>query len=55
MVHISTSINGGTTWSGSGLFTNLGPGTYDVRIRDAAQSGMFTDINPALVITEPAA
>ena len=30
------SVNGGTTWQGFGNFTNLIPGTYDVRIRDAA-------------------
>jgi hypothetical protein len=49
------TINGGTTWSGSGWFTGLGPGTYNVRVRDAANPACFLTINPALVITEPAA
>ena len=31
------SVNGGTTWQGSGSFTGLAPATYNVRIRDAAQ------------------
>jgi hypothetical protein len=48
------TINGGTTWSGFGLFTNLGPGTYNVRMRDAANPACFLIINPALVLTEPA-
>ena len=30
------TVNGGTTWSPLGNFTGLAPGTYDVRIRDAA-------------------
>jgi hypothetical protein len=30
------SIDGGVSWQASGLFTGLGPGTYNVRIRDAA-------------------
>ena len=32
------TINGGTTWLGSGNFTNLIPGTYNVRIRDAVNT-----------------
>ncbi|MFZ2339142.1 MAG: PKD-like domain-containing protein [Bacteroidales bacterium] len=48
------SIDGGTTWLGSGTFNNLEPGTYDVRISDAADPGCFITLNPALVITEPA-
>ena len=47
------SINGGATWQGSGNFTNLSPATYDVRIRDAANTGCFVILNPAVVITEP--
>jgi len=47
------SINGGTTWSGLGSFTNLAPNTYDVRIRDAANTGCVIVLNPALVITQP--
>ncbi len=48
------SIDGGTTWSGLGNFTNLAPGTYDVRIRDAVQTACAITLNPALVITQPA-
>ncbi len=49
------SINGGAVWSGSGSFTNLALGTYDVRIRDAANQVCYTILNPGLVITEPLA
>ena len=48
------SVNGGTTWQGFGNFTNLIPGTYDVRIRDAANITCVITLNPALVITQPA-
>ncbi len=48
------SIDGGTTWQGSGIFSNLEPGTYDVMIGDAANPGCVITLNPALVITEPA-
>ncbi|HLP71739.1 MAG TPA: PKD domain-containing protein [Bacteroidales bacterium] len=49
------SINGGTSWSGTTLYTNLAPGNYDVRIRDAAHSGCSVILRGALSITEPAA
>ncbi len=48
------SVNGGTTWQGFGNFTNLAPGSYNVRIRDAANTVCFVTLNPALVITQPA-
>ena len=48
------TINGGTNWSGLNNFTNLAPGTYDVRIRDAANTACRITLNPALVITQPA-
>ena len=48
------SIDGGSTWQGSGIFTNLQPATYDVRIRDASYTGCFITLNPQLIITEPA-
>ena len=48
------SINGGTSWSAPGLFTGLAPATYDVQIRDAANTGCVITLNGALVITEPA-
>ena len=49
------SVNGGTVWQSWGTFSNLMPGTYDVRIRDAANPACVIILNPALVITEPAA
>jgi PKD repeat protein len=48
------SVNGGTSWQGSGNFTNLAPGTYNIRIRDAVNTGCIIPLNPAVVITEPA-
>ena len=48
------SINGGTSWQGTGVFTNLAPGNYDVRIRDAAHTGCVIVLNAALTITQPA-
>ena len=36
------TIDGGTTWAGSGTFTGLAPGTYNVRIRDA--------VNPTCIL-----
>ncbi len=49
----SYSINGGASWLGSGNFTNLAPGNYNVRIRDAANISCVIVLNPALAITEP--
>ena len=40
-------------WQGSGNFANLAPGSYNVRIRDAANTGCFMILDPAVVITEP--
>ncbi len=48
------SVNGGSSWQATGNFTNLAPGSYDVRIRDAANTACVIVLNPALVITEPA-
>ena len=47
------TINGGTTWSGLGSFTNLAPATYDVRIRDAANTACVITLNGTLIITQP--
>jgi hypothetical protein len=49
------TINGGTTWGASGSFINLAPGSYDIRIRDAANILCEILLNPGLTITEPAA
>ena len=49
------SINGGTSWQGSGSFTNLVPGTYNIRIRDAVHTGCVIPLLPAITITEQAA
>jgi hypothetical protein len=48
------TINGGATWSGSGNFVNLNPGTYDVRIRDAVPPFCTKVLNGALILTGPA-
>ena len=48
------TINGGASWQTTGTFTNLAPGTYNVRIRDAAHTTCEIVLNPALVITQPA-
>ena len=48
------SINGGTNWQSSGSFTNLAPGIYDVRIRDAVNTGCVIILNGALPVTQPA-
>lgn len=47
------TVDGGSTWTSSGDFTGLPPGTYDVRIRDAMSPVCFTVLNGALSITEP--
>ncbi len=49
------SINGGVSWQSSGSFTGLAPGSYNVRMRDAAYITCIVVLNPALVITQPAA
>jgi hypothetical protein len=47
------SDNGGTSWQSSGDFTGLGPGTYNVQMRDAMNVGCVKVLNPSLVIMEP--
>jgi gliding motility-associated-like protein len=47
------TIDGGLNWQGSGNFTNRGPGTYIVMIRDAANPTCVVSFPPAIVITEP--
>ncbi|HLP73377.1 MAG TPA: PKD-like domain-containing protein, partial [Bacteroidales bacterium] len=47
------TIDGGLTWGASGSFTGLNPGTYDVRIRDAAAPVCNKILDAALVITGP--
>ena len=48
------TVDGGVNWSTSGIFTSLQPGTYDIRIRDAAHAGCEIILNGALIIIEPA-
>ncbi len=48
------TINGGTLWQASGLFNGLAPGSYDVRIRDAANTACVIVLNSSLTMTEPA-
>ena len=52
--HTQYSINGGASWQGSGNFTGLAPGSYNVRMRDALNPACTLILNPALVITQPA-
>ncbi|MCA1800757.1 MAG: SprB repeat-containing protein, partial [Actinobacteria bacterium] len=47
------SVDGGVSWQPGGLFSNLAPGTYDVRMRDAASIACETILNGSLTITEP--
>ena len=47
------SINGGSNWSGLSTFNNLAPATYDVRLRDAINTGCVLILNSSLDITEP--
>jgi hypothetical protein len=48
------TINGGTSWQSSASFSNLVPGPYDIRVRDAANTACTYTINGSLVLTEPA-
>ncbi len=47
------SRNGGSSWQASGTFTALGPGTYNLVIRDAAVPTCFRSLG-SVVITQPA-
>ena len=49
----SYSINGGTSWQPSPIFTNLAPSTYNIRIRDAVNQLCIVALNPPVVITQP--
>jgi hypothetical protein len=49
------TIDGGINWRPTGDFTGLGPGYYNVRIRDANNHACVIVINSSLGITEPAA
>jgi hypothetical protein len=47
------SINGGSSWEPTGTYTGLTNATYNVQIRDAAQTACVITLNGALVITQP--
>jgi hypothetical protein len=47
------SIDGGTTWSSTTLYTGLAPATYNVQIRDAVYQFCVEILNATLVISEP--
>jgi len=49
------SIDGGTTWLATSLFNGLIPDSYDVRIRDAANTACEIILNGGLDITGPTA
>lgn len=46
------SIDGGATWQATGLYTNIGPGSYGVKIRDAAVISCVMDLG-SVQITQP--
>lgn len=48
------TINGGSTWQGSGSFTNLAAGTYNVQMRDRNAPTCIIILNSNLVINQPA-
>ncbi|MBN2480177.1 MAG: gliding motility-associated C-terminal domain-containing protein [Bacteroidales bacterium] len=48
------SINGGLSWSASGLFQYLAPGVYNVQMRDGDHPECIVILDPALTISEPA-
>jgi len=50
------SIDNGSTWQAIGSFANLAPGTYQVSIRDAANTACVIDLDstPGTTITQPA-
>ncbi|MFP4060967.1 MAG: SprB repeat-containing protein, partial [Bacteroidales bacterium] len=47
------TIDGGINWEASGNFTGLIAGTYDVRMRDAAENSCTKILDASLEITEP--
>ncbi|NSW93747.1 MAG: PKD domain-containing protein, partial [Bacteroidales bacterium] len=47
------TINGGGSWQSDGTYTGLGPGNYNVQMRDADQPGCIRILNNSLRITQP--
>ncbi len=48
------TVNGGTTWQSLGSFTNLAPAVaYDVRMRDAVNTGCTLTLSGNLTLTQP--
>ena len=54
MGHTSTQLTEEQHGRESGTFTNLAPATYNVQIRDAANTWCVVILNAALAITQPA-
>ena len=48
------SINGGASWEPTGNYTALAPAFYDIRIRDAANTGCEITLDGNYEITQPA-
>jgi hypothetical protein len=48
------SIDGGSTWQSNGSYTNVVAGTYDVRIRDAANTICVSILASGLTVSQPA-
>ncbi len=46
------TIDGGLNWQSATDYTNLLPGTYDIRIRDFANQTCIVTLNPTFAITE---
>jgi len=51
---MSTALNGGGSWQGSGNFALLTPGSYNVLIRDAGHTGCVVVLNNSYAISQPA-
>jgi hypothetical protein len=49
------STDAGVNWQSANIFTGLGPGSYDVRIRDAVTNACEMILNNSVDITEPPA
>ena len=48
------TINGGGSWQSSGIFTGLGPGSYNVQMRDALYPHCTRVLMSSLSVTQPA-
>lgn len=49
------SIDNGATWSSNWIFSSLGPGSYNILVRDAANCQTTYTSNPVILIDNPGA